>query len=462
MLPNHAKMKLKITLLLLLTAPVCFAQKGQDSIFNNKLKQQLKKEIREELLSENFNTEDSWEEDRENSILRWYEFSLNGYGVVNYYNYNYDTDPNLKNKIDAERFNLYLKYQFSDKISFKSEIEFEHGGTGTTLEFDNQEEFGEFEQEIEQGGEVKVEQININFKLLPYFNIRAGRLKMYVGLAQNLDEPVTYFTTYRQEMESEILPLGWYENGLEFYGTFAKHFNYKLYVVSGLDASGFSSRGWIKVGYQTRFDMVNAESFAFAGRLDYKFGENEHTYVGISAYLNNAAANRPKKDMNESAYVSLAEAHVTYDENNFRFNTVFLYGNLQNSNIISQKNANLSNKLGVKRNAVGKNALGFSAEVGYNILPLLINNTSQELYPFARYDYYDTMQDVEGDIEDNPRWQRSVITGGLNWFIIDDIVVKAQYSDRRLGSENYNQNTLKYTGHKQHEKTFSVGIGFEF
>lgn len=433
-----------------------------DSAKMEELKEQIEAEILQELSEGSPSEEEEETEEGAPSLLRWSRFGLNGYGVVNYYNYDYDTDPNLKDKLDAERLNLYLTYKFSDRISFKSEIEFEHGGTGASLEFDNQEEFGEFEQEIEQGGEVKVEQINIDFKIKPYFNIRAGRLKMYVGLAQNLDEPTHYFTTHRQEMENEILPLGWYENGFEFYGTFARHFNYKVYVVSGLDASGFSSRSWIKWGYQTRFDMVNAESFAFAGRLDYKFGYSKNTYVGVSAYINNAAANRPKNDMDESAYVTLAEAHLTYDERNLRFNTMFLYGNLENSNIVSHKNANLSNNLGVKRNPVGKNALGFSAEIGYDIMPLLNSASSQRLYPFARYDYYDTMQDTEGSIVDNPRWQRSVITGGFNWFVFPEIAVKAQYSDRRLGSENYNQSTLQYTGEKQHERTFSLGLGFEF
>lgn len=456
----------KITLVLFLV----FSLKGYtqgvkgsklDSAEKEELKNDIKADILEELSGEE-DQEEAEEEEGDPSLFKWSKISLNAYGVINYYNYDYDTDPNLKDKFDAERLNLYLGYKFSDKIRFKSEIEFEHGGTGASLEFDNQEEFGEFEQEIEQGGEVKVEQINIDFRIAPYFNVRAGRLKVYFGLAQSLDEPTYYFTTHRQEMENEILPLGWYENGVEFYGSFAKRFDYKLYVVSGLDASGFSSRGWIKSGYQTRFDMVNAESFAFAGRLDYRFGAGSKNYIGVSAYLNDAAANRPKNDMEETAYVSLAEAHINYDKNNLRFNSMFLYGNLENSNIVSNKNANLSNKLGVKRNPVGKNALGFSAELGYNIMPLLDEGSSQKLYPFGRYDYYDTMQDTEGSIIDNPRWQRSVITGGLNWFVFPEIVVKAQYSDRRLGSENYDQASLQYTGEKQHEKTFSLGLGFEF
>ncbi|SFZ89576.1 hypothetical protein SAMN05428642_101414 [Flaviramulus basaltis] len=447
-------MKQLTFILILLISFNTFSQVETDSVALKNLKEEIKKELREE-----FKTQTSVQNQ---STSKWNDFSLKGYGVINYYNNNYDTDPALKDKFDAERLNLYLEYKFTDKISLKTEIEYEHGGTASAVGLDTQEEFGEFEQEVETGGGVKLEQVHINFQIKPYFNIRAGKMKMYFGLHQNLDSPIQYFTTTRQEMENAILPLGWYETGVEFYGTFAKRFNYKAYIVSGLDASGFSSKGWIKDGYQERFEMANAESFAFAARLDYKFGTHKDTYFGLAAYINDAAANRQKDDMSESAYVTMVEGHLTYNENNLRFNVIGLYGNLENSNIVSVRNANLSNNLGVKRTPVGKNALGFSAELGYNILPLIKADTKQMLYPFMRYDYYDTMQDVEGDIIDNPRWERSTITGGFNWFVHPQIVVKAQYSDRRLGSENYNQSTLQFTGKKQHDRTFSTGIGFKF
>ncbi|SFU28999.1 hypothetical protein SAMN05216480_101428 [Pustulibacterium marinum] len=430
---------------------------GQE--LNQATLQDLKEQIKEELKAEMKQEKDSLQK---KSTFNLSNFDLKGYGVVNYYNYNYDTDPTLKDKFDPERLNLYLFYHFSDKISFKSEIEFEHGGTASTLSYDTQEEFGEFEDEIEKGGGVKLEQAHINFQMLPWLNARVGRLKVYFGLHQTLDDPTEYFTTHRQEMENEILPLGWYENGVEIYGTFAKKFNYRAYVVSGLDASGFSSRGWIKEGYQSRFEMATAESVALAARLDYQFGTHKNTFVGLAGYINNAAANRPKDDMEESAYVTMVEGHISYNEKNLRFNAIGLYGNLENSNIVSNKNANLSNNLGVKRTPVGKNALGVSAELGYNILSFIKPTSAKKLYAFGRYDYYDTMFDVEGSIVDNPRWERSSITAGFNYYVYPKIVLKIQYGDRKLGSENYDQTTLVYTGHKQHDKTFSTGIGFKF
>lgn len=445
-------MRTYIYIFLLSTSVFYGQQQGLINDSLTSLKAELKQEILQELRSNNHVT----------SPINLNRFRLKGYGVVNYYHNDYDTDPTLKNKFDAERLNMYLFYDFSEKINLKTEFEIEHGGTASAIDLDTQEEFGEFEQEIETGGGVKLEQIHLNFQIHEAFNLRVGKMKMYFGLHQNLDTPLQYFTTTRQEMENTILPLGWYETGLEFYGNITPRIQYKAYVVSGLDASGFSSRGWIKEGYQQRFEMNNANGLAFAGRLDYKFGTHKDTYLGLAAYLNNAAANRPKDDMHVSAYVSLMEAHVTYNENNLRFNAIGLFGNLENSNIVSLRNANLSNNLGVKRTPVGKNALGFSAEIGYNISSILWPASKQKLYPFVRFDYYDTMFDVEGSIIDDPRWERKTITGGFNYLIHPNIVLKLQYANRELGSENYDLNTLTYTGKKQHDRILSTGIGFRF
>lgn len=430
---------------------------NKDSLEREKLKEEIKSELRAEISEQ---LKKQVEEEKKTFSLK--NFTLNGYAAINYYNYDFDTDANLKNKIDLERLNLYLGYKFNSWLSMRSEIEFEHGGVGATLEYDPQEEGGEIEQEIEQGGEVKLEQLYLDLNLYPWLNFKIGRMKIHVGLAQNLDQPIQYFTTYKPEMENEILPLGWYETGVQVYGKFAQRFKYELSFVSGLDCSGFSSRGWIKEGYQGKFEMVNAESFAIEGRLDYKFGNHKDTYVGISGYLGNSAPNRPKNDVNFSAYVTILEGHAAYNENYLRFNTTFLWGNLENSDKVSKANSRLPTALGAKRNGVGKNAIGYSAELGYDVLHFVFPNTKQLLYPFVRYDYYNTMQQVEGKVVKNPRWERNVFTGGINWFMHPQIVFKALYATRRLGSQNYDPATLQYTGKKQKENTFSLGIGFTF
>lgn len=108
--------------------------------------------------------------------------------MVNYYGFDWQTLPSKRNAM-IERFNSYIYYDFTDKIQFKSEIEFEHGGTGSTVAFDPLEEFGEFEQEIDKGGQVVLEQINLLFEMHKSFNVRLGKMRFYMGNASKQDQP---------------------------------------------------------------------------------------------------------------------------------------------------------------------------------------------------------------------------------------------------------------------------------
>jgi len=372
------------------------------------------------------------------------------YGVVNYYNFNWDTDPYLRDAFDTERLNMYLDYKFTDKIKLRAEFEYEHGGTGVTMELDVLEEFGEFETEVEAGGEVKIEQLNILFEYKPWLNFRAGRLKLYLGNFPILDHPTDYFTGYRSRMENALLPVGWYENGLEILGKFGKDnkFSYKAYLVNGLNSYGFSSANWIKRGHQKRFEMVNANGLAVAGRFDYKLKNGG--FVGVSGYHGEANKNRHKPDLqNTKGAVSLVDFHLNIEEANWKFRAMLLYGNLQNSDKISKANRNVANALNVKRTPVAKNALGYYVEAGYDLLSIWNSETEKKFYLFGRYDYYDSMHKTTGVIINNPRWERNVMTFGANYYIDPNVVFKAHYAENTLGIPTENK-----------ERTFLLGMGF--
>ena len=459
-LNNVFSMKKTMSIALTISFPLLL--KAQEVTDYNSMKETIKQEILQELKQK-----DSLDKEKEKkSLLSWDKFSFSGYGAVNYYNYGtYDSDSQIRDKIDPERLNLYIGYRFNDWISMRSEVEFEHGGTGATMEYDVQEEAGEFEQEIEAGGEVKLEQMYLDFHLRPYLGVRVGRVKLHLNLAQTLDRPIAYFTTHKPNMENEILPLGWYENGLQLYGTFLKNFKYELSFTNGLDSSGFSSRNFVKGGHQLRFEMANADAWAYSGKIDYLFGKNKHTFIGAGFYYGNSNPNRSKKDITKNGYVTLFTAHLSYDEGPLRFNAALIWGTVQNSDLISAANRRLSSTLGVKRTNVGKEAMGVSSEIGYDILHLFPTlNTQQKLYPFVRYEYYDTMRKTQGNIIRSPKWERKAFTAGLNWFITPQIVAKAHYEWRTLGADFYDmtQITPVYMGRKMKENTFSAGIAFSF
>ncbi len=376
-------------------------------------------------------------------------FSVSGYGVINYAHFDWELDPNRRAAIDVERFVVAPKYRINDTIRLEAEIEFEHGGTGSTMEFDKFEEFGEFETEIEKGGEVIVEKLAAVFLIHPMLNFRVGHIIVPVGLVAKRHRPQHYFTTTRPEAETHIIPTIWHETGVELFGTLGP-LNYQTQIINGLDSTGFSSRHWIVPGHQLRFETVNAEAPAFVGRLDYEFDED--FTLGISGYVGDTAANRPKPDVNFDAYVGVVSFHGFYEDNGVKVRGVLLGGALQNADRLSKANRTLSNNLNVKRTPIGSSAVGFYVEAGYDILSLFkTDDSSSELDVFARFDYYDTMASVDGIIFDNPRWERTTLTFGFNLHMHPQLVFKSHYSLRRLAAKNKNK-----------ENTFAVGFGFQY
>lgn len=379
-----------------------------------------------------------------------HSFTVSGYGVINYSHFNWDLDPDRRAAIDLERLVVAPKYRINDTIRLEAELEFEHGGTGSTMEFDKFEEFGEFEFEIEKGGEIIVEKLAAVFSIKPTYNFRIGHIIVPVGLVSKRHRPQHYFTTTRPEAETHIIPTIWHETGVEVFGSFGP-LSYQVQVVNGLDSTGFSSRHWIVRGHQLRFETINAEAPAYVGRLDYSLHEN--ATVGVSGYYGDTAANRPKPDVNFDANVGIVSLHGFYEVKAIKIRGLVLIGTLENAHLLSKVNRTLSNNLNVKRTPIGSSATGWYIEAGYDILSLFMKSEemSHRFELFGRYDYYDTMASVEGVIFDNPRWERKTMTIGLNYHIHPQLVFKSHYSIRRLATKDKNK-----------EDTLSFGFGFQY
>jgi TonB dependent receptor len=396
-----------------------------------------------------------------NAVLqRISQFSITGHGAMNYYNFNWQTDSVKRNAIDNERFILELKYSWNPKLRLNTEIEFEHGGTGSSVEFDRFEEFGEFEFDISKGGEVLLEQMNLEFRLKKNLQLKVGRVKVPFALMFRRDEPTDYLTCINSEMETQILPENWTENGFLLFGKIGKkqQWQYHFALVNGLDGSAFNSANWIKRGNQRRFEMANAENFAFSTRLDYE--PSERVSMGFSLYGGNTTDNRPKPDLRVNTLLGLGEMHFQLKYKVLNINVMALYGALSNSEALSNQNRNLSNNLNVKRTPVGASAFGIFGEMSLKLLGengLFQKNAKKDCVVYGRYDFYDTMRSTQGQIFNNPRWQRETFTFGLVYKIIEQVHLKAQYSLRKVGAPaptSINGGRL--------EKTLVTGFAFEF
>ena len=120
-------------------------------------------------------------------------------------------------RVDIPHAVIMSGYDFGRGWSVGTEIEFEHGGVEAAVEKET-EETGEFEQEIERGGEVALERFWVQKSFGKHLNIRAGHIVVPVGMTNNNHTPNMFFGVYRPEGKNTIMPCTWHETGVSVWG----------------------------------------------------------------------------------------------------------------------------------------------------------------------------------------------------------------------------------------------------
>lgn len=349
---------------------------------------------------------------------------------------------------DTARFVAKIEGELAWDIEFEAEVELEHGGTGGALELEY-EEFGEYESEIEKGGEVLVEELYLEKAFTDWLEVKAGRFYVAVGLLSDLYRPTSYLGPARPESETTVLPAVWDEQGVSVELT-PPGWELTFQVVNGLDSTGFSSQLWIAQGHQARFELVRATDLAVVGRAD--FTAVPGLVVGASGYFGDTTANRPKPDMDGVfAPLVLGDLHLVYEHPLVRVRAVGIWGHLSKAEEISDKNRRLSNNLGVLRTPVASQALAVWAEAGLNLTPWLGLAAMHRVEPFLRFEYYDTMFGTGPATFDNPRFERTLFAGGVAYTASEQVVAKLGLSHRRLGSSAFND-----------ENAVQLSLGFQY
>lgn len=363
-----------------------------------------------------------------------------------------------RNSISIPRFVLALDYKFSPKWVLGAEIEFEAGGVGSAVELENSEN-GEYETEIEKGGEVALEQFHITRLIVPQFNVRVGHMILPVGLTNAHHEPINFFGPMRPQAETSLLPSTWHETGIAFFGTFGRNhslFDYELMIVAGLNANGFDRNEWIIGGKAGCFETDNFTSPGYVARLDYRGVPGLRT--GVSFYYCRDAGSNSDKPHTYSSIGRIPVAIGTWDaQYRNRYVTAranLTYGYVGNSAALSDVNRMLSNKSPYSRLVpVAKNTLSYGAEVGVNLASMI--KGAPTIYPFARYEYYNPQLRGEKSQTMDKRLEVSQWQVGLNWFALPNLVVKGSYINRQIGT-----NKLFGAGPYNAENEVAIGVAY--
>ena len=378
--------------------------------------------------------------------------TIGGYGEValtrnffsdNVYRYshpdNYRDDPS-HGRFDIPHAVIYLGYDFGKGWTMQTEIEFEHTGTGTAVEKEFTEA-GEWETEIEKGGEVELEQFWIQKSFFPQLNVRMGHIVVPVGGLNNAHEPLNFFTVYRPEGEYTILPSTWHDTGISIWGQ-AGAWRYEALMVAGLDAFMFNTDNFIKNGAGSPYEFKVANTYGFAGRIDNTSFRNLR--LSLSGWYGNSMHNTYPNDLKGDGLkydgsrgrVIIGAFDFAYTGKRLTIRGNADYATLGDAADISKAKAvRAANDSPYSKEPVGKAAYAVGMEAGYDILPWFKpKDKEQKLFVFGRAEAYNPYIPAAGQ-QSATYTEKIRIACGLNWRPLPQIAVKCEYSHRFLKSE---------------------------
>lgn len=331
--------------------------------------------------------------------------SWHGYGELHYNNPGGSGVPDDADAaiMDFHRMVWGLSYQFNDRISLHTEVDFEHAATEIELEF-----------------------AYLDFLLTPAFNLRAGSMLMPVGPLNEFHEPTLFYSVERPYVQRAIIPTSWQEGGAGIFGSVPAGLKYRLYVVSGLNAEDFTSANGIR---NSRGHVAEApsEDLAVVGRVE---------YVGIpgleiGASLYQGGANVTKNPNLEEAGVGILEGDIRFRKAGFDLRGVVASVQVDGAAQISTLLAGLTPPGG----PVGDEMLGWYVEGAYDVLRLLARGSNQAVVAFVRYEDFNTHESVPTGFTAKPANDRQVLTTGLAYYPIPDVAVKADVESWEDGTD---------------------------
>jgi len=301
---------------------------------------------------------------------------------------------------DMARLVLLPTFQFTDSIIFNSEIEFEHAGSG-------------FDDDDKLHGTAEVEQLWVDFKISPYFNVRSPGIDLVpVGYINQHHEPTLFYSVNRPELANRLVPTTWAVPSASVYGKIVDDLSYQFQVSTSLEdfGSGFDARTEgnspppFPTGYAPGISGTDGLIFARPPRGDFAQLSNTLAYAfrlgytppfipglagSTSVYF---TPNTTPRDAYSDTGLPLHHSSLTMVDSELRYRlpgTGFeARGEFVEVFFGSPRDLRANNDSDPENN-VGNRMYGLSAEVAYHIPIGTFLGSAWEAVPFYRYTYED-------------------------------------------------------------------------
>lgn len=280
-----------------------------------------------------------------------------------------------------------------------------------------------------------MEQAYVDFLLSQSLNLRVGRILTPLGIINKWHEPTMFNGVERPGFSHDILPSTWGSDGVGIFGDLTENLSYELYVVNGLDGSGFSAEEGIRGGRMHERPGLNEP--ATTGRVDYR--PMQALRLGLSGYVGGLDNTNKGGSSGVDGYLSIVSADFELSVHDFDFRGVIAQNNIHDHSGLPS--------------GVAEEMFGWYLEAAYHFWPesfkkgLLADSDAEA---FVRYDSYDTQAEMPSGRTADDRFDRNDITLGVTFKPVPEFVVKADYQFR------------EHDGPGERPNGFNLGVGWAF
>lgn len=356
------------------------------------------------------------------------DVKVGGYGELIYNAYSNDSG---RSQMDFRRFVLFISKNFNDKLSFNSEVEWEHSVVSAS-----------------NSGETALEQAYLNYQVSSDLSLKAGLFLMPFGFINEAHEPPVFYGVERNEIETRIIPSTWREGGISVSGNTAANFDWSLGLVTAFDSAKFSDAGKPLRALRQKLELAKARDLAVFATLNYRIPGlvvGTALYSGDSMQGNadfNAKTTLPNF-VGINARISLVDVHARWESNGWDSQVLLAKGFTADAERIDQilQAYNIANAKSLPY--VSSEFYGWLVQTAYKFS--LSNESS--ISPFVRYEEFDSQSKMPTGFSASASNVDHVTTAGFSYKPHSDVVFKTDY-------QNYNDTSSR--------NRFNLGMGYMF
>ncbi len=346
--------------------------------------------------------------------------TVSGYGEFNYNNYKSDTRPT---QADLRRFVVGFHHRFDERLTFHSEVEFEHAVASKDDE-----------------GEAEIEQAWVNYKFSDAVNVKGGLFLIPLGILNETHEPPTYYGVERNEVETRIIPTTWRELGVGMHGLVAGGLRYDVGITTGFDSGKLDDPSVGVRSAHQEGQLANAHDLSVYGALNYR---SRGLLVGGGVFAGNTGQNGASSPLLKGvdARLTMWDVHAQYKVGGLELQAVYADGKLGDAGQLNA--AILANS--AEPFAAPNRMKGAYVQAAYHVY----KRDKLDFAPFVRLEGIDIRQqeDPANGLFQDPANHERITSAGFNFWVHPQVVLKADV-------QRYRTDPTK--------DRFDLGVGYMF